>query len=61
LYTISSSESFTFKEVANGDFNIKPRFVSIFSMAGWSEHEKIIPVHFDSFSMDRIDCSIGMQ
>jgi hypothetical protein len=61
LYTAGSSESFTFKEVAKGDFNIKPGFVSIFSMAGWSDHENIIPVHFDSFSMDRIDCSIGIQ
>lgn len=61
LYTAGSTESFTFKEVAKGDFNIKPGFVSIFSMAGWSDHENIIPVHFDSFSMDRIDCSIGIQ
>jgi hypothetical protein len=59
LYTTGSSESFTFKEVANGDYNIIPRFVSIFSMKGWSDNENIIPAHFDSFSMVRIDCSKG--
>lgn len=57
LYTTGSSESFTFKEVANGDFNIKPGFVSIFSVQGWSDHENFIPAHFDSFSLAGIDCT----
>lgn len=57
LYTAGSSETFTFKEVANGDFNIKPGFVSIFSVQGWSDHENYIPAHFDSFILARIDCT----
>jgi hypothetical protein len=57
LYTTGSSESFTYKEVANGDFNIKPRFVSIFSVQGWADNVNLIPAFFDSFSLVRIDCS----
>jgi hypothetical protein len=50
-------ESFAFKEVASGDFNIQPKWVSIFSIQGWSDCKEIIPAYFDSFSLAGIRCN----
>jgi hypothetical protein len=56
LYTTGPGESFTFKEIASGDFNLRPEFVSIFSIQGWSEQVNIIPAKFDSFHLTGIRC-----
>jgi hypothetical protein len=51
LYTASPEESFAFREIFKGDFDIKPEYVSIFSIQGWAASE-IIPAYFDSFILD---------
>lgn len=56
LSAIGPVESFTFKEIMNGDFNFTPRYVSLFSIQGWADSTKNIPVHFDSFSLAGIKC-----
>jgi hypothetical protein len=56
LYSASALESFAFKEVVSGDFNIHPKYVSIFSIQGWSENKNYIPAYFDSFALLPISC-----
>jgi hypothetical protein len=56
LYTTSPMESFTFKEVVSGNFDIVPGYVSIFSIQGWSDNKNVIPVYFDSFKLAGIQC-----
>lgn len=56
LYTTSSKESFAFREVLSRDFNFQPRYVSIFSIAGWSDNSSV-PAYFDSFSLDTEPCN----
>jgi hypothetical protein len=56
LYTTGSGESFAFKEVAGGKFNINPRYVSLFAIQGWADREDEMPVYFDSFSFAEISC-----
>lgn len=51
-----STESFTFREVISGDFNIKPEYVGIFSIQGWANNANYIPAYFDSFKSASIDC-----
>jgi len=57
LYSAAPSESYTFKEVVSGDFNIQPKYVSIFSIQGWADNENYIPAYFDSFSIVNIRCN----
>lgn len=57
LYSTASMESFTFKEVVSGDFNIHPKYISIFSIQGWAADGDYIPVYFDSFKLASIDCN----
>jgi hypothetical protein len=57
LYSAAPIESFTFKEAASGDFNIQPKYVSIFSIQGWADKVNYIPVFFDSFSIMSINCA----
>jgi transcriptional regulator with XRE-family HTH domain len=56
LYSIGRMESFAFKEAVHGDFNIRPRYIGIFSMQGFADSETPIPAQFDSFSLTGIDC-----
>lgn len=56
LYSVAPIESFAFKEAAGGDFNMTPKYVSIFSIKGWSDKENFIPAYFDSFRMINIKC-----
>ena len=56
LYTTAEKESFAFKQVLSGNFNIRPQFVSIFSIQGWSFNESI-PAYFDSFTLECLPCS----
>jgi hypothetical protein len=57
LYSTSAEESFTFREVVSGDFNLQPKYVSIFSIQGWAAGGDYIPAYFDSFKLARIDCN----
>lgn len=57
LFNAAPIESFTFKEVAAGNFNIQPKYASLFSIQGWSDYDYIIPAYFDSFSLLNIHCS----
>jgi len=57
LYSTAPMESFTFKEVVSGDFNIQPKYISIFSIQGWAVNANYIPAYFDSFSLAGIDCN----
>ncbi len=56
LYTTSEKESFAYREVLGGNYNISPSYVSIFAIQGWSDNT-IIPVYFDSFAMDSNNCN----
>jgi hypothetical protein len=56
LYITSPMESFAFKEAVSGDFNMQPRYVSIFAIEGWTDNGNYIPVYFDSFSLSNILC-----
>ncbi len=56
LYSISEKESFAFREALSGNFNIRPEFVSIFAIQGWSDNE-LIPAYFDSFMLDTSPCA----
>ena len=56
LYTASPMESFAFKEVVSGDFAIQPRYIGLFAMQGWADHENYIPAYFDAFSYASIPC-----
>ncbi len=57
LYTTSPNESFAFKEVVSRDFDIQPRYISIFAIAGWSDDLNPVPVYFDSFSSSGTPCN----
>ena len=57
LYSAASLESFTFKEAFSGDFNIHPKYVSLFSISGWANDNYPIPAYFDSFQLLPIECS----
>ncbi len=59
LYSTSPMESFAFKEAESGDFNIKPKYVSLFAIEGWADDGGYIPVYFDSFSFEDILCDKG--
>ncbi len=56
LYSAGPVESFAFREVVSGDFNINPRYVSIFAIQGWANNAGIIPAYFDSFMSAGISC-----
>jgi hypothetical protein len=57
LYSTAPMESFTFREVVSSDFNIQPKYVSIFSIQGWAAGENVMPAYFDSFKIMSIDCN----
>ena len=57
LYTADPIESFAFKEVISGDFTIQPKYVALFAIQGWADHENYMPVYFDTFSFESIPCS----
>jgi transcriptional regulator with XRE-family HTH domain len=57
LYTNGRMESFAFKEAAGGDYNIRPKYIGLFAMQGFSDTEDPMPVLFDSFSLSDIDCN----
>jgi hypothetical protein len=44
-------------KVVSGDYNINPRYVSIFAIQGWANNAGIIPAYFDSFMSAGISCS----
>jgi hypothetical protein len=56
LYAAASVESFAFKEVISGDFNIRPGYVSIFSIKGWSGNKEQVPAYFDAFRLVTWPC-----
>jgi hypothetical protein len=56
LFSTAAVESFTFREVISGDFNIEPEYIGIFSIQGWADNENIIPAYFDSFKISDIGC-----
>lgn len=56
LYTVSEQESFAFKEVVSGDFNIQPRYIGLFAIQGFVNNASYIPAHFDSFSFMDVMC-----
>ena len=56
LYSAGPVESFAFREVVSGDFNINPRYVGIFAIQGWANNAGIIPAYFDSFMSAGISC-----
>ena len=57
LYSTGPTESFAFKEVVSGNYNIHPRYISIFAIQGWADKLNYIPVHFDSYNFTVIPCS----
>jgi hypothetical protein len=57
FYTAASLESFTFKEAFSGDFNIHPKYVSLFSISGWADDDDPIPAYFDFFRLLPIRCN----
>ena len=57
LYSIGRMENFAFKEAVHGDFNIRPKYIGLFSLQGFADTENPIPVLFDSFSLIGINCS----
>jgi hypothetical protein len=56
LYAMGSIESFAFKEVGSGDFNLQPGYVSLFSIQGWADNN-CIPAYFDSFRFVSDPCT----
>ena len=57
LYLTGPTESFAFREAVSGDFDFKPRYVSIFAISGWADNAKQIPAYFDSFESVGIPCA----
>lgn len=56
LFSNSSDESFAFYEAASGDFDIEPKYVSLFAIQGWTNKNNYIPASFDSFRLMEISC-----
>lgn len=57
LYLTGPTEGFAFREAVSGDFDFKPRYVSIFSISGWADNANQIPAYFDSFESVGIPCA----
>ena len=57
LYALGPTETFAFKEGLSGDFDIQPKYVSIFSIRGWADSINQVPAYFDSFTSVDIPCS----
>jgi hypothetical protein len=56
LYTAGPMESFAFKEIANKEIPIHPRFIGLFAIQGWTDGSNIMPVYFDSYDFSSISC-----
>lgn len=57
LYALGPTETFAFREALSGDFDIQPKYVSIFSIQGWADSINQVPAYFDSFTSVDIPCS----
>jgi hypothetical protein len=57
LYTTGPGESFAFKEVVSGKFDLQPRYISLFAIQGWARRESVLPASFDSFAFATISCN----
>jgi hypothetical protein len=56
LYFIGPIEGFAFREALSGEFDIQPKYVSIFAIQGWADNKDEMPVYFDSFESVGIPC-----
>lgn len=55
LYAIGEMESFAFREVVAGDFNITTKYVAIYASQGLASGAAI-PVYIDSFTISEVAC-----
>lgn len=57
LYYIGPNEGFAFREAVSGDFDIQPKYVSLFAIQGWTKNTTQMPVYFDWFKSAVIPCN----
>ena len=57
LFANGSMQNPAFKEIATHEFDINPRYVGIFAIKGFVNESRIIPAHFDFFSLKTNECN----
>jgi len=56
LFSGGASENGAFREVANQELDIHPRYIGIFAIKGFKDTSAIAPVHFTFFRIAGSDC-----
>jgi hypothetical protein len=56
LYSGGIADNTAFKEVANQEFNMYPRYIGIFAIKGFKDSTTTIPVHFTFFRIAGSPC-----
>lgn len=56
LYSGGFSENTAFKEIANQEFDIQPKYIGIFAIKGFKDSSKAIPAHFTFFRIAANPC-----